>query len=68
MISSATSLLLLGGAVWLFARKRAGHIAVALGTGIITLATLVGIGATLASNPGTEVEVLGTALVSPSRH
>ncbi|WP_039798190.1 hypothetical protein [Nocardia araoensis] len=44
-ISTTMALLLLGGSIALFRRKRAGRIAVALGTGILTLVGLVGAGA-----------------------
>ncbi|MFE7740891.1 serine/threonine-protein kinase [Nocardia sp. NPDC057455] len=62
-ICTAMSLLLLGGSIALFARKRAGRIAVALGTGILTLVALVGIGAGLVGdNRRSDVIFAGTIL------
>ncbi|WP_174189669.1 serine/threonine-protein kinase [Nocardia barduliensis] len=62
-ISSAASLLLVGGAVALFARKRAGRVAVALGTGIITLLALIAIGASLGGDSRRDTVFFGTILL-----
>lgn len=56
------SLLLIGGSLALFAGKRAGRIAVALGTGILTLLGVIAVGASLGNSPG-EVMFSGTILM-----
>ncbi|WP_280295974.1 serine/threonine-protein kinase [Nocardia abscessus] len=62
-ISSAMSLLLIGGSVALFARRRAGRVAVALGTGIITLLALIAIGASLGGSTRGDTVFFGTILI-----
>ncbi len=62
-ISSAASLLLIGGAAALFAGKRAGRVAVAAGTGIITLLALIAIGASLGGNSPRDTVFFGTILL-----
>ncbi|MGQ4599500.1 protein kinase domain-containing protein [Nocardia sp. R6R-6] len=62
-ITSAMSLLLLGGSIALFARRRGGRIAVALGTGIITLIALIAIGASLGDSSRADVVFFGVILI-----
>ncbi len=62
-ICSAMSLLLLGGSIALFARRRFGRIAVALGTGIITLLALIAVGVSLGGNSGGDAVFFGTILI-----
>ncbi|MFI9632608.1 serine/threonine-protein kinase [Nocardia sp. NPDC051929] len=62
-ISTTMALVLLGGSIALFRRKRAGRIAVALGTGILTLVGLVGAGAGLGGDSRTsDLVFVGTLL------
>ncbi|MBF6467399.1 hypothetical protein IU427_19740 [Nocardia beijingensis] len=64
-ISTTMALVLIGGSIALFRRKRAGRIAVALGTGIITLVGLVGVGAGLSGDSRVSDSVfVGAVLLS----
>lgn len=60
--SSTMSLLLICGSLALFAGRRAGRIAVALGTGILTLLGVIAVGASLGNTLG-EVVFSGTILM-----
>ncbi|MGK8523771.1 serine/threonine-protein kinase [Nocardia asteroides] len=62
MICSVWSLLLIGGSLALFAGRRAGRIAVALGTGILTLLGVIAVAASL-GNSLAEVVFSGTILL-----
>jgi serine/threonine-protein kinase len=62
-ISTTMALLLICGSIALFRRKRSGRIAVAVGTGIITLVCLVGLGASLSGDSrGSDFVFIGTVL------
>ncbi|BDT91675.1 MULTISPECIES: serine/threonine-protein kinase [Nocardia] len=63
-IATTMALLLIGGSIGLFRRRRAGRVAVALGTGIITLVCLVGLGASLTGdNRASDLIFVGTVLL-----
>ncbi|MER7453631.1 serine/threonine-protein kinase [Nocardia beijingensis] len=63
-ISTTMALMLVGGSIALLRRKRAGRIAVALGTGILTLVGLVGAGASLTGdNRASDLIFVATVLL-----
>ncbi|MEU6831223.1 serine/threonine-protein kinase [Nocardia beijingensis] len=63
-ISTTMALMLVGGSIALLRRKRAGRVAVALGTGILTLVGLVGAGAGLTGdNRASDLIFVATVLL-----